>query len=329
MQQHKILTWTLLILSIINFAPAAPVAVRERPEVRIDATVTRSVTAAPQKRGSWESPLPNVPPPPPSPDSTDILLQKPVAEQHMTDNPRRPPWSSTGPRLPLGLMPAVGSLLLPPESGSLNVPQAGPAHVPPQSQDSMHWTERVGPPPQWSQNFDPLPPSAPPEWPQRIGLPPGLPPSAPGPSQWSQKGGPPPPSAPPPSLDSTELSQRVRIFLSLPPPNPALGSTDLSQRVRILPGSHPLPQRVLPSLASPDSTDRSQRVPPNSKLPSRLGPSDQPTPLQSLGADPETHPLVNPAESLLGEFWDNLLKGKIKRRMSGSDAVTLEQEDPR
>jgi hypothetical protein len=40
MRQHKILTRTLLLLSIISFALAAPVAVRERPEVRLDANVT-------------------------------------------------------------------------------------------------------------------------------------------------------------------------------------------------------------------------------------------------------------------------------------------------
>ena len=47
-----ILTRTLLILFIINFALAAPVAVRERPEVRLGANVKRDVTAAPQKR--WD-----------------------------------------------------------------------------------------------------------------------------------------------------------------------------------------------------------------------------------------------------------------------------------
>ena len=50
MRQHKILTWALLILSIINFALAAPVAVRGRPEVRLDANVSGKVTAASQKR---------------------------------------------------------------------------------------------------------------------------------------------------------------------------------------------------------------------------------------------------------------------------------------
>ena len=50
MRQHKILTRTLLILSIINFVLAAPAAVRGRPGVRLDGNVTGNVTAASQKR---------------------------------------------------------------------------------------------------------------------------------------------------------------------------------------------------------------------------------------------------------------------------------------
>jgi hypothetical protein len=50
MRQHKVLTQILLILSIFNFTLAAPTAVRERPEVRLDAKVTRNVKAASQKR---------------------------------------------------------------------------------------------------------------------------------------------------------------------------------------------------------------------------------------------------------------------------------------
>ena len=41
MRQHKILTWTLLILSIVNFVLTAPVAVRER--LRLDANPTKNV----------------------------------------------------------------------------------------------------------------------------------------------------------------------------------------------------------------------------------------------------------------------------------------------
>ena len=52
MRQHKILAQTLFILFVINFALAAPAAVRERPDH--DANVTRDVTAASQKR--WDPP---------------------------------------------------------------------------------------------------------------------------------------------------------------------------------------------------------------------------------------------------------------------------------
>jgi hypothetical protein len=45
MREHKKLTWTLLLLFIINFALATPAAVRERPEVRLDGNVTRNALA--------------------------------------------------------------------------------------------------------------------------------------------------------------------------------------------------------------------------------------------------------------------------------------------
>ena len=100
MRQYKILTRTLLILSIINFALTPTAAIRERLEVHLDSKGTRDVTAASQKR--WD-PLdwggsPNVPglvhAPPPSPDLTDILGQmaKHIAEQHRyTGSPLAPP----------------------------------------------------------------------------------------------------------------------------------------------------------------------------------------------------------------------------------------------
>ena len=106
-RQHKILTRTLLILFIINFALAAPVAVRERPEVRLDANVKTDVSAAPQKRwdpldegGSTDVPragyalLPSAPPsgtPLPSLDSTD--WGQGVSTELSEPTPRPPgPW---------------------------------------------------------------------------------------------------------------------------------------------------------------------------------------------------------------------------------------------
>jgi hypothetical protein len=143
MRQLKILTRTVLILFIINVALAAPVAVQGRPEVRLDANVTKNVTTAPQKRqgplgegGStnvhWpdhapplspdsthilsqipyadsapHTPTPDYVPyhtPPPSPDLTDILSQIP----HVDTPPESPEWI-TGSRMSVGSMPVAGS----------------------------------------------------------------------------------------------------------------------------------------------------------------------------------------------------------------------------
>jgi hypothetical protein len=53
---------------------------------------------------------------------------------------------------------------------------------------------------------------------------------------------------------------------------------------------------------------------------SATGPtSNQPTPPQSHGADPERHSLT----PFPAEFWDEILKGKIKRQISSSNAVNL------
>jgi hypothetical protein len=139
---HKILTRTLLILSVINFALAAPAAVRERPEVRLGANVARNVTAASEKR--WDpldeggSESTNVPgpdhAPPPSLDSTglDELMRIFGTGQHRStgssppspDNPGSltgsndvpSPGSPTGSRLPVGSTPVAGSLSPPPPS---------------------------------------------------------------------------------------------------------------------------------------------------------------------------------------------------------------------
>ena len=155
MRQHKILTRTLLILSIINFALAAPVAMRGRPEVHLYANVTSNVTAASQKRGdsSGKEGSTNVPEPDhapsPSLDLTDILSQTAYVDSppptpdspgsltgsdYVLPSPELP----TGLRLPVGSIPMTGSPSLPrppPESGSMNVP--GPDYAPPPSPD---WT---------------------------------------------------------------------------------------------------------------------------------------------------------------------------------------------
>jgi hypothetical protein len=53
-----------------------------------------------------------------------------------------------------------------------------------------------------------------------------------------------------------------------------------------------------------------------------------PTPPQSPEVDSQMHSLLNP-EPFPSEFWDKLLRGKFKRRISGSDAVDLAQKDTR
>src|SRR6266852_6895333 len=94
MRQHKILTRTLLILSIINFALTAPVAVQRRPEVRLDANVSGKVTAASQnrqdsldKRGSTNVPGPY-----------DATPHKLLARNNIgADGVRRPPLTPDSP----------------------------------------------------------------------------------------------------------------------------------------------------------------------------------------------------------------------------------------
>jgi hypothetical protein len=65
MRRRQILTQTLLILSLINFALAAPAVVRERPEVRLDVKVTESCVAEtagprPNKRARTTAPKPGL-----------------------------------------------------------------------------------------------------------------------------------------------------------------------------------------------------------------------------------------------------------------------------
>ena len=148
MRQLKILTRTLLILSIIGFALAAPAAARDRPEGRFDVDITSSVAAASQKR--WdpldgELPPPKVPtwdhPPPTSPNLAEILpeIEGQLAKQNeYTDIPQHPPdgpESSTGSRLPVGSMPAAGPLSLPPQPESQPLKKAKLTHAPPPNSD--------------------------------------------------------------------------------------------------------------------------------------------------------------------------------------------------
>jgi hypothetical protein len=89
--------------------------------------------------------------------------------------------------------------------------------------------------------------------------------------------------------------------LSLPPPPSPLPSQSAPSEDRI-----PSPSASGP-LVNPDTL-------------SATGP--QPASPQSLVADPEIHSLIN-SEPFPAEFWDKILKGKIKRQISGSNAGNL------
>ena len=126
-----------------------------------------------------------------------------------------------------------------------------------------------------------------------------------------------------------------------PPPNARpfpteLWDGDLKEWLSLVPifadaSSRPSPPPPLPHPSQPEpsaSWDRLSSPSGTSAYPDTLlatGPAgNQPT-LELPGPSPETHSPVNP-EPLLAEFWNNLVNGKIKPRMSGSDAVDLAQE---
>ena len=128
MRHHKILTRTLLILSIINFAFTAPVAVRGGPEVRLDANVLGKVTSASQKRQDSldkRGSSTNVTGPdnarPPSP-LTEVYspLNPELFSSEYWDNVLKEL------RLPVGSMPVAGSLS-PPTPPSPHSSQPGPS----------------------------------------------------------------------------------------------------------------------------------------------------------------------------------------------------------
>ena len=297
MRQHKILIRAILVLSIISFALAAPVAVRGRPEVRLDANVTRNVTAASrERRGSdesdeGESTNPDHAPPP-SPLS-DILSQIAYA-----DTPPPTPEHS-------GLL--TGSDYVP--GFSPHHSQPGPSTQPPSPLTDILSQKAYG---------DSLPPT--PDAPgSYLPLSPDLPvagslsPPPPSPHH-SQPGE----SAPPPSPLTDFLSQEAYTDRPSPiPDNPgALTGWDY----------------VPPSPGSPTgpSEDRFPSPSGSSVNPDTLsatGPTgNQPT--EGLGMDSDMHHLLNP-EPFPTEFWDKVLKGKFKCRIYGSDVVNVAQKDTR
>ena len=305
MRQHKVLTRSLLVLSIINFVLAAPAAVRERPEVRLDANVTRNVTTALQKR--WNSldrrGSPNVPEadhaPLPIPDSTDMrgqMLSIPwsqtldrLAEQHRrTDNPSSSsnyvppsPGSATGSRLPMGFLPDLNLL---PVADSLS-PSPFPSPHPAPLEDHSPGPPGLSAEPDKFSSTSNHYASAGPEYSTGSRL-------------------------PVESMLDLNLSPVAESLSPPPPPWPRPGGP-----------SHPWP-----------SEDRSPGPPGFSAVnPDTFSSTrNHPTVPQSPEFDSKIHALLNPGPVPTElEFWDKLFKGGIKRRMPRSDAVDLAQKDPR
>lgn len=389
MQQYNILTRTLLMLSIINFTLSAPVAVREKPGVGLDANVTRNMTSASQKRGDSldESGSTKVPGPdhvlPPSPDLTDdaifqlIDFGPPYSPESSTGHVQPSPISPMGLQLPAGSMPVAGSLSYsPPESGSMDVP--GPHHAPVQSMDPTDWSElmqHVGfgmagqhkptnnPPLAWGESPNMpgsdhalVPSLDSTSWSElmqyvelgmrgqhrQIHSP--LPPWDQEPLDWGTLDVPGLDHVPPPSPAFADILSQIPHADSPPTPD-SLGSSTGSHYVPPSPGPPtvsvgPMPvvgslSPLPPPLPHPNAGPSDDRYPPGFEpkpdtLPSAGSTSNQPiSPRpESPGVDPETHSPPN-SETFPIEFWDKFLKGKIKRRISGSDSVGLDQKDPR
>ncbi|KAI0281167.1 hypothetical protein BGY98DRAFT_1095108 [Russula aff. rugulosa BPL654] len=312
MRRHKILTGILLILSIIKLTLAAPAA------------------------GQWDWGSPNVPEPdhapPPSPDPTDLLSQilnipwsqiaqitEQLAGQHRhADRPPPPPdipGLLTGSRLPV--------------AGSLSPPLPPPPHP---SQPGPSEDRSSGPQgsPVKAYSFSSInnyhvPPN--PGWPTGLRLPMGSMPVA---------GSGPPPLSPPPHPRPSEdyfpgppgFPERTYTLFSSTgnhyvPPSPGWPTGS-----RLPVGSMPMVGSLSPP--PPPPPHLSQPEPSEDRSPGLLGFSAEPdtpsstgsneTPPQSPGLDSEMHSLLNPEPfpSEL-EFWDKVLEGKIKRRMSGFD----------
>jgi hypothetical protein len=354
MRRHKILARTLLMLSILNFALAVPVA------VRLDANATRNVTTASQKRrgedGSEELPLTNMPGsqyiPPSSPHLTDTSPQMAgqLAEQHMSTEGQPPDGlgSPTGPRLPV-----AGPLSHPPERLLPNVP--GSDYALRQStviaEVLSQFAERFGG--QYRPTGRPQPP------PDNLALtgkrlPLGLKPVA------SSLYLPPPPephpSQPGPSVAHPfQLRPGFRLSGYKPPPPPPQSQVNQAKYLRLKSKhfANKLWDKVLeeapylgfmlnlrPLPPPPPFPHSSQPGPSEHRFPSPSGISANPERLSPTGStgtqptlpgvDTETHSSSIPnSEPSATEILDKALKGKFKRRTSSSDAASLTQRETR
>jgi hypothetical protein len=333
MPQHKILTRTLLVLSIINFALAAPVTVRERPEVRHGAIVKRNVTAASQKRwdlrgNEWDTT--NLPEPDHGPlPGADLSLAEILWLTGQSDHLPLTPDVLPSPGPPSPGPPSPGS------STESQLPVPGPDHAPRPGVADLSLAEIL-----WlTGQSDHLP------------LTPDVPsspdPPSPGSSTGSRLPAPQPNHALSPSPDSTDMLSQMEYNNNLP------GSVAWPDHMPPSPGSSgllPVPELDHAPPRSPDLNDILSQIPPPPPPPhpTQPGPSDDrfppgfspkpdtslatgstvshPTSPQDAGVDPEMHSLLS-AGSFPTEFWDTFLKDKIKRQIFGSDAVNLAQKN--
>jgi hypothetical protein len=278
----KIITW-ILILSIINFALGAPAAIRERLDMSVDVDVAEGGTATWQKR---YDPLDDwsttTTPSSLSPSDLDRFWEELGEEQNGW---YIPPLTPESPASTESVDSSPGS-----PTGSHPGPTDGyPLHPLPHPGPSE---SRFPSPPGWSVNTDallstghqPTPPQSP------TGSSPLPPLPHPGPSE----------DRFPSTLGLLENLGTLSSTGYQPTPLQA-GSSPLSH-----PGSSedhcPSPHCWLATSDTLSST------------------GSQPTPPQSPALDPVTPPPPSP-EPPPDEFLDRLLKGKIKRRISGSGTV--------
>jgi hypothetical protein len=135
------------------------------------------------------------------------------------------------------------------------------------------------------------------------------------------------PSQPGPSSPGYSVSSTANNYVPLSPGWPEgsrlpVGSMPVAGSLSSPPPYPPRPSQPGPSEGSHGSGPPGFSVNPGTL--SSTGSSNEPTP----PLDPELHSLLDP-EPFPTDFWDNFLKGKLKRHMSDSDAVYLAQKDPR
>ena len=280
MRQHKILTRTLLILSIINFVLAAPATIRQRPKILPDAN-TSNVKASLQKRWDPEDGSTNLPgpdhAPPLTPDSTfwsqimgiaqqyghtDSPLHSQYSPESGLDNAPPNPGPPTGPRLPVGSIPVAGALAPPASPGQ---PGLSDDRYPPGFHPSDLSVNRGK---LLSTGNQPTPP------------------------QTAAQDLVTPPAPSPEDLPNEFWDELSKGPVTPPVPSPeALPKqpNELSNGLSKGPVTLPAP--------SPEA------------LPDEFW--------DGLSKGPDTPPPLSP-EPLPDEFWDDLWKGRIKRRISGS-----------